>query len=110
MNIKHWFQNYYQDEKLHYNFRKRKSLRALHPFRGFLHEKATAKNKSWEEGGGSCAMLPASEVCTSFSHGFALRASPAVKHGVSPPGTVGENAMSLGRVDAIRVWADRIRV
>ena len=23
-------------------------------------------------------------------HGFALRASPAVKHGVSPPGTVGE--------------------
>ena len=37
-------------------------------------------------------------------HGFALRASPAVKHGVSPLGTVGENAMSLGRVDAIRVW------
>ena len=24
-------------------------------------------------------------------HGFALRASPAVKHGVSPPGTVGEH-------------------
>ena len=24
-------------------------------------------------------------------HGFALRASPAVKHGVSPPGTVGDN-------------------
>ena len=24
-------------------------------------------------------------------HGFALRASPAVKHGMSPPGTVGEN-------------------
>ena len=37
-------------------------------------------------------------------HGFALRASPAVKHGVSPLGTVGEHAMSLGRVDAIRVW------
>ena len=37
-------------------------------------------------------------------HGFALRASPAVKHSVSPLGTVGENAMSLGRVDAIRVW------
>ena len=30
-------------------------------------------------------------------HGFALRASPAVKHGVSPLGTVGEHAMSLGR-------------
>ena len=38
------------------------------------------------------------------THGFTLRASPAVKHSVSPPGTVGENAMSLGRVDAIRVW------
>ena len=43
-------------------------------------------------------------------HGFALRASPAVKHGVSPPGTVGEHAVLLGRVDAIRVQADRIRV
>ena len=40
-----------------------------------------------------------------LSHGFALRASPAVKHGVSPPGTVGEHAMPLGRVYAIRVWA-----
>ena len=40
-----------------------------------------------------------------LSHGFALRASPAVKHGVSPLGTVGEHAMSLGRVDAIRAWA-----
>jgi hypothetical protein len=29
---------------------------------------------------------------------------------VSPPGTVGEYAVLLGRVDAIRVWADRIRV
>ena len=37
-------------------------------------------------------------------HGFALRASPAVKHGVSPLGTVGEHAVLLGRVDAIRVW------
>ena len=43
-------------------------------------------------------------------HGFALRASPAVKHGVSPPGTVGEHAVLLGRVDAIRVRADRIRI
>ena len=48
-------------------------------------------------------------LCLSL-HGFALRASPAVKHGVSPPGTVGEYAVLLGRVDAIRVWADRIRV
>ena len=31
-----------------------------------------------------------SSLC-SLSHGFALRASPAVKHGVSPPGTVGEH-------------------
>ena len=43
-------------------------------------------------------------------HGFALRASPAVKHGVSPPGTVGENAVSRGRVNAISGRADRIRV
>ena len=41
-------------------------------------------------------------------HGFALRASPAVKHGVSSPGTVGEHAMSQGRVDAIRVRAERL--
>ena len=54
VNIKHWFQNYYQEEKLHYNFRKRKSLRALHPFRGFLHEKATAKNKASEESEAFC--------------------------------------------------------
>ena len=40
-----------------------------------------------------------------LSHGFALRASPAVKHGVSPPGTVGEHAMPLGIEYAIRVWA-----
>ena len=40
-----------------------------------------------------------------LSHGFALRASPAVKHGVSPLETVDEYAMSLGRVDAIRAWA-----
>ena len=46
-----------------------------------------------------------SSLC-SLSHGFALRASPAVKHGVSPPGTVGEQAMSLGRVDAIKMRAD----
>ena len=46
----------------------------------------------------------------SLLHGFALWASPAVKHGVSPPGTVDEYAVLLGRVDAIRVWADRIRV
>ena len=31
-----------------------------------------------------------SSLC-SLSHGFALRASPAVKHGVSPPGTAGEH-------------------
>ena len=43
-------------------------------------------------------------------HGFALRASPAVKHGVSPPGTVGEHAVSRGRVNAISGRADRIRV
>ena len=43
-------------------------------------------------------------------HGFALRASPAVKHGVSPPGTVGEHAVLLGRVNAISERADRIRV
>ncbi len=43
-------------------------------------------------------------------HGFTLRASPAVKHGVSPPGTVGENAVSLGRVDAIRVQTQRLIV
>ena len=59
---------------------------------------------------GCCATLPASEVSASLLHGFALRASPAVKHGVSPPGTVDEYAVLLGRVDAIRVWADRIRV
>ena len=68
------------------------------------------KMKSWEEESGCCATLPASEVCASPIHGFALWASPAVKHGVSPLGTVDEHAMSLGRVDAIRVWADRIRV
>ena len=28
-------------------------------------------------------------------HGFTLRASPAVTHGVSPPGTVGEHGGSL---------------
>ena len=55
---------------------------------------------------GCCATLPASEVSASLLHGFALRASPAVKHGVSPPGTVGEQAMSLGRVDAIKMRAD----
>ena len=37
-------------------------------------------------------------------HGFALRASPAVKHGVSPPGTVGEHATLQKGVDAIRAW------
>ena len=41
-------------------------------------------------------------------HGFALRASPAVKHGVSPPGTVGERTTSQRGVNAIRAWADRI--
>ena len=30
-------------------------------------------------------------IVLSSVHGFALRASPAVKHGVSPPGTVGEH-------------------
>ena len=40
---------------------------------------------------GCCATPPASEVSASLLHGFALRASPAVKHGVSPPGTVGDN-------------------
>ena len=68
------------------------------------------KIKSWEEESGCCATLPASEVCASPIHGFALWASPAVKHGVSPPGTVDECAVLLGRVEAIRVWADRIRV
>ena len=43
-------------------------------------------------------------------HGFTLRASPAVKHGVSPPGTVGKHAVSRGRVNAISGRADRIRV
>ena len=59
---------------------------------------------------GCCATLPASEVSASLLHGFALRASPAVKHGVSPPGTVGENAVSRGRANAISGRADRIRV
>ena len=44
-------------------------------------------------------------LCT-LLHGFALRASPAVTHGVSPLGTVGEHAMSLGRVDAIKMRGD----
>jgi len=43
-------------------------------------------------------------------HPRSARASPAVKHGVSPPGTVGEYAMSLGRVDAIRAWTNAIRM
>ena len=43
-------------------------------------------------------------------HGFALRALPAVKHGVSPLWTAGENAVSRGRVNAISGRADRIRV
>ena len=43
-------------------------------------------------------------------HGFTLRASPAVTHGVSPPGTVGEHAISQRRVNAISGRADRIRV
>ena len=49
-----------------------------------------------------------SSLC-SLSHGFALRASPAVKHGVSPLGTVGEYAVPLGRVNTISGRADRIR-
>ena len=52
---------------------------------------------------GCCATPLASEGDVLLSHGFALRASPAVKHGVSPLGTVDEYAMSLGRMDAIRV-------
>ena len=43
-------------------------------------------------------------------HGFTLRASPAVKHGVSPPGTVSEHVVSLGRTDTIRVWANSLIV
>ena len=48
-----------------------------------------------------------SSLC-SLSHGFALRASPAVKPGVSPLGTVGEYAVLLGKVDAIRVRAEKL--
>ena len=64
------------------------------------------KIKSWEEKSGCCATLPASEFSFSLSHGFALRASPAVTHGVSPPGTVSEHVVSLGRVDAIKMRGD----
>ena len=49
-----------------------------------------------------------SEGFTSLNHGFALRASPAVKHGVSPLGTVGERAILLREVDAIRVRAESL--
>ena len=71
--------------------------------------------KAWRDNSdvqkrGCCATPPASEVSASLLHGFALRASPAVKHGVSPLGTVGENAVSRGRVNAISGRADRIRV
>ena len=69
----------------------------------------TTENKDKEKGGGCCATLPASEICASLSHGFSLRASPAVKHGVSPLGTVGEHAISQRRVNAISGRADRIR-
>ena len=48
-------------------------------------------------------------LCT-LLHGFALRASPAVKHGVSSPGTVGEHAVLLGRTDTIKVRADSLIV
>ena len=54
---------------------------------------------------GCCATPLVSEGSVLLSHGFALLASPAVKHGVSPLGTVDEYAMSLGRMDAIRAWA-----
>ena len=36
-------------------------------------------------------------------HGFALRASPAVKHGVSPPGTVGDNVGILSSIPSLHI-------
>ena len=43
-----------------------------------------------------------SSLC-SLSHGFALRASPAVKHGVSPPGTVGDNVGILSSIPSLHI-------
>ena len=48
--------------------------------------------------------------CISLIHGFTLRVSPAVTHGVSPLGTVGEYAISQRRVNAISGRADKIRL
>ena len=42
-------------------------------------------------------------IVLSSIHGFALRASPAVKHGVSPPGTVGERAEILCLLPSPRI-------
>ena len=41
-------------------------------------------------------------------HGFALRASPAVKHGVSPQGTVSEYATLLRGVGVISTTAENL--
>ena len=38
-----------------------------------------------------CDAAGVGEWCISLIHGFTLRASSAVTHGVSPPGTVGEH-------------------
>ena len=68
----------------------------------------TTENKDKEKGGGCCATLPASEVCASLPHGFTLRASPAVKHGVSPPRTVGEYTTLLRGVGIISTAAENL--
>ena len=68
----------------------------------------TTENKDKEKGGGCCATPPASEVCASLSHGFALRASPAVTHGVSPPRTVGEYATLLRGVGIISTTVENL--
>ena len=59
--------------------------------------------------GGCCATPPVSEIgAVVFFHGFTLRASPAVKHGVSPPGIVGEYATLLRGVGIISTAAENL--
>ena len=65
--------------------------------------------KSWEEERRLlCDAAGVGEWCISLIHGFSLRASPAVTHGVSPPGTVGEHATLLRGVGIISTVAENL--
>ena len=65
--------------------------------------------KSWEEERRLlCDAAGVGEWCISLIHGFSLRASPAVKHGVFLPRTVGEYATLPRGVGIISTAAENL--